>query len=60
LCVAVSARGRKDREAFKQLRGGLPYLDVAIVFQKDFDKMVNQVFAFDRHGASKGMVEVRI
>jgi len=58
-CVLLFRRGgRKDQKAFKQLRDGLPFLDVALVFQKDFDKMVNKVFASDRHGVPKGMVEV--
>ena len=58
-CVLLFERGgRKDQKSFKELRGGLPFLDIALVFQKDFDKMVNKVFAADRHGTPKGMVEV--
>ncbi len=60
-CVLLIERfGLKDRGAFEELRDGLPFLDIALVFQKDFDKMVNRVFAFDRQGTSKGMVEVII
>jgi len=58
-CVLLFERGgRKDRKAFQQLRKGLPFLGMALVFQKDFDKMVNRVFASDRHGTAKGMLEV--
>jgi hypothetical protein len=58
-CVLLFVPGsRRDRAAFKELQGGLPFLDVAIVDRKDFDKMVNKVFASDRHGVPKGMVEV--
>lgn len=58
-CVLLFAHGsRRDHAAFRGLRKGLPFLHVAIVFRKDFDKMVNRIFAFDRHGVPKGMVEV--
>lgn len=50
--------GRRDRVAFEEIQGGLPFLDVAIVSQEDFDKMVGKVFASDRYGVPKGMVEV--
>lgn len=60
-CVLLFTRGeRKDATAFKALRDGLPFLGMALVFQDDFDKMVNVVFASDRHGVAKGMVEVVI
>ena len=58
-CVLLFQRGgRKDPVAFQELLDGLPFLGLAIVFQRDFDKMVNKVFASDRHGTAKGMVEV--
>ena len=58
-CVLLAGRGfPDDRLAEVELRAGLPFLDLAIVRQKDFDKMVNVVFATDRHDAPKGMVEV--
>ena len=58
-CVLLFiAGGRRDAAAFREIQGGLPFLDVAIVNQEDFDKMVNKVFASDRHGTPKGMVEV--
>ena len=58
-CVLLFRRGgRKDRKAFQALRDGLPFLGIALVFQKDFDKLVNKVFASDRHGTTRGMLEV--
>ncbi|MCC6360907.1 MAG: hypothetical protein IT450_19380 [Phycisphaerales bacterium] len=47
-----------DPNAFRELRKGLPFIGLTLVFQKGFDKMVGHVFASDRQGASKGMVEV--
>jgi hypothetical protein len=58
-CVLLFRRGgREDRKAFQALRDGLPFLGIALVFQKDFDKMVNKVFASDLHGTTKGMLVV--
>jgi hypothetical protein len=58
-CVLLFVPGdRRDHAAFEEIQGGLPFLDVAIVDQEAFDKMVNKVFASDRHGVPKGMVEV--
>ncbi|MBI4716463.1 MAG: hypothetical protein HY763_01545 [Planctomycetes bacterium] len=49
---------RRDREAFKELRVGLPFLDIAIVGPRRFEQYVTRLFAADRHGEAKGMVEV--
>lgn len=58
-CVLLFVPGaRRDRAAFRELLDGFPFLDIALVSQKEFEKLVNQVFASDRHGMSKGMVEV--
>lgn len=58
-CVLLTGRGfPKDPRAVAELRAGLPFLDIAIVRQKDFDRMVNVVFATDRDDVPKGMVEV--
>jgi len=58
-CVLLIPAGRRrDTAAFKQLRAGLPFLDLAIVRPRAFDEYVNSVFAADRAGALKGMVEV--
>ncbi len=60
-CVLLFAPGRRrDPQAFTELRDGLPFLDIALVLQEDFEKMVNKVFASDRYSVPKGMVEVLI
>jgi hypothetical protein len=48
---------RRNRTAVNSLRRGLPFLDIAIVDQREFDALV-RFFAADRVGARKGMVEV--
>ncbi len=58
-CVLLAGRGfPNDRRAEAELRAGLPFLDLAIVRRKDFDRLVNVVFASDRHDTPKGMLEV--
>jgi hypothetical protein len=58
-CVLLLLRGqRRNKEAIKQLRQGLPFLSIAIVDQRGFDDLVNRFFATDRLGAKKGMIEV--
>jgi len=58
-CVLLfSPVGRKNYAALKELRGGLPFLDIAIVGPKRFERYVTRLFAADRHGVPKGMVEV--
>ena len=58
-CVLLFIPGRRrSRPATKQLRAGLPFLDIALVDQKEFDRLVGEFFAADRFGAPKGMVEV--
>jgi len=60
-CVLLFPPGRRrDPKAFKELREGLPFLDIALVLQKDFDRVISKVFASDRYGTPKGMVEVLI
>jgi len=50
--------GRRNRQALKELRKGLPFLSIAMVDQNDFDQLVNDFFANDRLGLPKGMIEV--
>lgn len=60
-CVLLfAAGGRRDRQAFRQLRKPLPFLSIALVDQNDFDHLVEDFFAHDRLGTPKGMVEVLI
>ena len=48
---------RRNHAATKALRIGLPFLEIAIVDQKEFDGLVG-FFSVNRHGTPKGMVEV--
>jgi len=58
-CVLLFEPGqRRDRSAIKQLRNGLPFLEISLVDQTGFDDLVNFFFATDRLGSSKGMIEV--
>lgn len=49
---------RRSRAAFRELRKGLPFLDIALAESAHFDEFVNVIFAHDRDGAAKGMIEV--
>ncbi len=42
----------------RQLRQGLPFLDIAVVDQDGFIDLVERVFASDRYHVPKGMVEI--
>ncbi|MCH7924594.1 MAG: hypothetical protein IIC51_03575 [Planctomycetes bacterium] len=58
-CVLMIGRGFPvDPAAEAELRTGLPFLDILLVRRRDFDRMVNVVFATDRFESPKGMVEV--
>lgn len=50
--------GRRDRAAFEELRDGLPFLDIELVGPEDFYGFVDDLFAADRSGTLKGMIEV--
>jgi hypothetical protein len=58
-CVLLfTPGGRRDRQALKQLRKGLPFLSIVLVDQNDFDHLVGEFFSHDRSGVPKGMIEV--
>lgn len=58
-CVLLTARGfPKDAAAEADLRAGLPFLDIAIVGQRDFKNLVEVMYATDRFHVPKGMIEV--
>jgi hypothetical protein len=48
----------KDAAAEKDLLQGLPFLDVSLLDEADFDYFVNRFFALDRSYQQKGMIEV--
>ena len=58
-CVLLaSADFPRDTEAEAELIAGLPFLQIDIVKQADFDVMVETIFATDRRFRQKGMLEV--
>ena len=58
-CVLLVEPGYpSDAAAEEELEGGLPFLDIAVVGKVDFRRFVGRIFAVDRFGESKGMVEV--
>ena len=58
-CALLIGRGYPaDAIAEAELKAGLPFLDIAFARQADFDEFVGEVFAEDRLGTSKGMIEV--
>ena len=61
-CVLLVSPGKpKDVEAFRELRAGLPFVDAAIVRSANrFDEYVRGIFAKDRLGSAKGMIEVML
>jgi hypothetical protein len=60
-CVLLVSLGYPaDPTAELELDEGLPFLDLAIVTQKDFDRFVTRTFATDRHNVPKGMIEVQL
>ena len=48
----------KDQRAGDDIEIGLPFLQIDVVHELDFQFMVETFFAADRHFSSKGMIEV--
>ena len=48
----------RDKGADREILSGLPFLEIALFGQEDFDYLVDAVFATDRQQAPKGVVEV--
>ena len=58
-CVLFIPAGPINAQAVRELRAGLPFLDIALVRSlKRFDQYVNRIFGNDRFGAPKGVIEV--
>jgi len=58
-CVLLFARRRRrNRLAIRELRSGLPFLEIAIVDEDEFHYLVDGWFASDRFYKPKGMIEV--
>ncbi len=47
-------------DAEELLLKGLPFLDISLVRQMDFDFFVDEFFAADRRHQAKGMIEVKL
>jgi Family of unknown function (DUF6932) len=47
-----------DESADAELWSGLPFIQIALVGLTEFELYVEKIYATDRHGNSKGMVEV--
>jgi hypothetical protein len=48
------------RAAAIELRNGLPFLEIKIVTEEDFDFFAGTIFASDRDMIAKGMVEISL
>ena len=58
-CVLLRGHGFPlDQAADAELWEGLPFIQVVIVGQEDFDLYVEEIYATDRHANPKGMIEV--
>ena len=60
-CVVLIESGfPKDAAAEKELRDGLPFIELKLVGQADFDEFVEFIFGTDRAGTPKGLIEVEL
>jgi hypothetical protein len=58
-CVLLIGRGfPADLNAEAELNASLPFLELKLVGQADFDDYVNVTFGTDRTGVPKGMIEI--
>jgi hypothetical protein len=57
-CVLLAASTTNDVGAEKGLLNGLPFLEIFLAGQEEFDEFVNDTFASDRFHIAKGMIEV--
>jgi hypothetical protein len=58
-CVLLLGAGFPQNQAAEtELLAGLPFLEMHLVNEADFNLLVENVFATDRHAVPKGMMEV--
>jgi hypothetical protein len=58
-CVLLfDSNALQDADADTELRAGLPFLEIDVVDQDNFDFLVDIVFVSDRDRVPKGMIEV--
>ena len=58
LRLVEGSRFPLDDAADAELWAGLPFIQLVVVGQEDFELYVEVIYATDRHGNVKGMVEV--
>ena len=56
--LLIDERFPIDRPAERELREGLPFLDIELADQPTFDFYVERMYATDRSSLPKGMIEV--
>jgi hypothetical protein len=60
-CVLLQGPAyRRRTAAARRLRAGLPFVDLKVVKQKDFDFLTGVIFGSDREMRPKGVVEVML
>lgn len=60
-CALLVGEGfPRDKEADREILGGLPFLEIALIGREDFDYLVDTLFATDRQRIPKGVVEVTL
>jgi hypothetical protein len=60
-CVLLIGRGfPAEAAAGTEFDAGLPFMEMKLVGQADFDEYVNVTFGSDRMGIPKGMIEVML
>ena len=60
-CVALQGSGyRSNSSAAAELRHGLPFTELKIVNEQDYERFRDVLFASDRHMIGKGVVEVLV
>ncbi len=58
-CVLLMGVGFPlDESADAELWEGLPFLQMAVVGQQEFNLYVDKIYATDRHAKAKGLLEV--
>jgi hypothetical protein len=58
--LLIEAGYPEDPVAARELHVGFPFLDVQLVDQDAFERLVEHFFATDRHFIPKGMIEVML
>lgn len=56
--LLIGAGFPADQAAEEELIAGLPFLDINLMDEADFELLVNKFFATDRNAVPKGVVEI--